>query len=313
MTGDVRTVAGAASLMGSWDGPGSEARFMNPLHMAVNASGDLFVSEAYHSIRRIDSSGTVTTVAGMSGWPGFADGSGAEALFNFPSALTFARTGDLYIADMGNAVIRKMAPDGKVSLVAGSVLETGSLDGIGSSARFLGPSGLAADLSETVYVADSGNHTIRQITPAGLVSTWAGITGVRGHSDGPLASATFDNPGALERDNLGNIYCADLGAGTIRKVSPAGMVTSIGTGLKLTGALAVDGVGNLYAACWEPVSIKKIDPAGQVTVLIYQSSADSLSPGTVPSSILSLRALHIASNHLYILADCSVLKAGPLP
>ncbi len=212
-------------------GPGGETSFDLPSGVAVDREGSVFVAERY-TILKFTPDGTVSTLAGIEGQAGRQDGRGAEARFSdMEKGLALDLEGNLYVGDMLNHAIRKLTPAGKVTTLAGpgqtvSSL-SGSVDGLGSKALFLKPCGLAVNSAGIVYVADSGNHTIRTITPEGMVGTLAGMAGKAGHVDGPLTNALFDTPMGLALDDAGNIYVADTGNGLVRKIT-GGRVSSLG-------------------------------------------------------------------------------------
>jgi hypothetical protein len=149
-------------------------------------------------------------------------------------------SGNVYVADTFNHTIRKVTPDGVVTTLAGLAGSSGSADGTGSTARFNEPRGVAVDSSGNVYVADSGNATIRKVTPRGLVTTLAGLAEERGNADGTGTAARFFLPSAVAVDSAGNVYVAD--SFTIRKVTPGGVVTTL-AGLAVESGTA-DGVGS---------------------------------------------------------------------
>jgi streptogramin lyase len=131
----------------------------------------------------------------------------------------------VYVADKSNRNIRRVTPAGMVTTLAGSAsYPAGSSDGTGSAARFNSPAGVAVDSSGNVYVADSGNNTIRKVTPTGVVTTLAGLAGSRGSNDGTGSAARFNGPWGVTVDGSRNVYVADTYNNTIRKVTPAGMV-----------------------------------------------------------------------------------------
>ena len=132
-----------------------------------------------------------TTLAGRASI-GLEDGTAADARFQNPHGLALDLYGNLYIADTGNHTIRKITPAGSVTTLAGTAEQPGSTDGTGAAARFNAPQGVAVDPAGNVYVADTGNHTIRKITPAGSVTTLAGQAGIKGAADGAAANALFD-------------------------------------------------------------------------------------------------------------------------
>ena len=233
--GTVTTLAGNPSLHGSTDGSGTTATFSSPIGMARDSAGTLYVADATnHTIRKITSAGAVSTFAGTAGIAGSVDGTGNAARFNNPTGIALDGSGNVYVADTTNNLLRKITPAGAVSTIAGVVGVMGSSDGTGSAALFNAPGGLAVDSSGNVYLADTGNSTIRKITPANLVTTLAGLPGVAGIKDGSGSDAWFNQPKALTVDPSGNLFVADTGNAAIRKVTPAGVVTT----LALTGTSA---------------------------------------------------------------------------
>jgi hypothetical protein len=165
--GVVSTLAGAAGQYGSSDGTGSAARFYNPSYVAVDGSGNVFVSDlGNYIIRKITPGGVVTTLAGTAGQTGSSDGSGSAARFGsggFLGGVAVDGSDNVYVAD--SSTIRQIAPGGVVTTLAGTAGQYGSTDGTGSAARFRFPGGIAVDVSNRVYVADSYNDTIRKGTP----------------------------------------------------------------------------------------------------------------------------------------------------
>jgi sugar lactone lactonase YvrE len=169
-----------------------------------------------HKIRKITAAGVVSTLAGT-GANGSADGNGTAASFFFPLGVAVDDSGTVYVADAENDKIRKITAAGVVSTLAGSGA-SGSADGSGTAASFNFPFGVAVDDRGNLYVVDAGNDKIRKITPAGVVSTFAG-TGDRGAEDGSAATATFDGPLGIAVDSSGNVLVADEGNQTIRKIT----------------------------------------------------------------------------------------------
>jgi hypothetical protein len=281
--GAVTTFAGTVGAPGSADGTGSGAQFWAPLDVAVDADGNVYVADTYnHTIRKITAAGAVTTLAGTVGAPGSADGTGATASFNSPSSVAVDGDGNVYVADKNNHTIRKIAPDGVVTTLAGTAGASGSADGTGNAAGFNSPSGVAVDGSGNVYVGDTNNYVIRKITPAGVVTTLAGAAGEWGSVDGPGSAARFSYVYGLAVDGSGNVYVADTWHSTIRKITAAGNVTTLaGTADTFGGAdgtggsarffaprdVAVDADGNAYVADTENHEIRKITPGGAVTTL----------------------------------------------
>lgn len=282
--GDVTTLAGTAGVSGVADGTGAAARFYDPVGVAVDGSGNVYVSDsANHAIRKITAAGVVTTFAGTASFVGGStDGTGAAASFGFLGGLALDGAGNLYVADKGNRVIRKITPAAVVTTLAGAVNMGGSKDGAGTSATFLYPWGMAVDGNGNVYVGDTDNDTIRKITSGGVVSTFAGTAESVGSADGAGAAARFNAPAAVATDHNGNVYVVDTGNHAIRKITPAGVVSTFAGKAAMGGAvdgagtqasfkvpkgIAVDSTGNFYVADSANNTIRKITPAGVVSTL----------------------------------------------
>lgn len=240
--GLVSTVAGLAGSPGSANGTGITARFNYPEGVALSATGDIFLADTLnHTIRKVTTAGVVTTFAGTAGLSGTNNGSGAAARFNGPTGLTFDGAGNLYVADTGNHTLRKITPAGLVSTLAGSPGTPGSVDGAGNLASFSYPQGLAWDSAGKLFVADSGNQLVREVSSAGVVSTLAGQTGVAGSADGSGTAASFNNPAAIATDNLGHLFVADQYNGTIRQITTNGVVSTLAGSAGIFGS--ADGSG----------------------------------------------------------------------
>ena len=226
--GVVTTLAGVAGRFSSADGTGRAAGFGSPNGIAIDDAGNLYVAdEGNHTIRKVTPAGVVTTLAGTAGMRGSADGTGAAARFNFPAAVGTDASGNVYVADLGNFTIRKITPAGAVTTLAGAVGMQGSVDGTGSVARFHVPVGVAVDAAGNVFVADYGSHSVRKMTPAGVVTTLAGTAFVSGSADGTGPDARFNRPTGVAVDSAGNVLVTDADNSTIRKVTPAGVVTTV--------------------------------------------------------------------------------------
>jgi sugar lactone lactonase YvrE len=223
--GVVTTLAGLAGIQGTNDGTGSDARFNVPWGVAVDPSNNVYVGDFLNStIRKITPDGVVSTLAGLAGASGSVDGTGTNALFNGPSAVALDGTGNLYVTDYSNQTIRTITPLGQVTTLAGNAGHIGSADGTGTNATFYNCCGLVVDGGGNVYVADTWNETLRMVTPAGVVTTLAGLAGGQGYADGTGSTARFYSPAGLALDNAGNLYVTEAGNNTIRKGRLASLV-----------------------------------------------------------------------------------------
>ncbi len=290
------TLAGRSPIGGA-DGVGSAVQFNQPEGVAVDASGNVYVADAYNeTIRKITAAGVSSTIAGFAGISGTNDGVGSNARFNFPAAVALDSAGNLYVADGNNDTIRKITPVGTnwvVTTIAGLAGSYGSTDGAGSAAQFNGPSGIAVDSATNIYVADTFNSTIRRIILMGtnwVVSTIAGTAGNPGTSDGTGSDAQFGYPYGITVDSATNIYVADTHNRTIRKItliennwvvstiagSAGNPGTNDGTGTDAQfegpAGIALDSSGNLYVA---DAAIRKINSAGVVSTLAGGSTSGS--------------------------------------
>lgn len=211
------------------DGWADEARFSSPGGIALLPDGKGYVADTgNHSIRVIGEEGLrqVNTIAG-NGVMGADDGTGDDASFASPEGLALDKDGNLYIADTGNGTIRRMTPSGVVTTYAGDPEEIGSTNGLRLNARFNEPCGLCFDPAGNLYVVDRGNHNIRKITPAGVVSTLAGKSGVPGHKDANGASALFRSPhGIVYEPVLKALFVTDTQNFVIRKITLTGTVST---------------------------------------------------------------------------------------
>ncbi|MBI3416773.1 MAG: hypothetical protein HY043_15900 [Verrucomicrobia bacterium] len=227
---------------------------------------------------------TIQSVAGYPDLPGTNDGPGLVARFNGLAGIATDAFGNIYVADSGNHVIRKIDARGIVTTLAGEPGTPGYLDATASQARFRNPRSVAVDASGNLFVADAENYVIRKISPAGVVNTFAGKSGKSGFKDGSASEALFSWPSGLAVDASGNIYATD--SVTIRKISPPGTVSTLagkpdnwgyrdGPGseaaFRIPIGLAVDTSGNVYVADSGNDVIRKISPDGLVTTLPGQT------------------------------------------
>ncbi len=303
--GVVTTLAGSATVSGDADGTGASARFSNPMFMALDNSNNIYLADASnHIIRKITPSAVVTTVTGSSGDTGADNGPVYQALYNAPRAITIAANASMLVTDSTNHMVRKIVdiasgrgspsgtpdtlPDGTVTTFAGNGVAAAT-DGTGSDANFNAPSGGDFDSGGNLFIADTGNHNIRKITPAGVVTTFAG-TGGAGAVDDTGTAASFSSPTDIAIDSSNNLFVTDTGNHNIRKITPAGVVTTFaGTGssgsTNATGTSAsfnapagigIDSSNNLYVADTANHTIRKITTGAVVTTLAGSAgNADS--------------------------------------
>ena len=305
-TGDVSTVAGTAGVVGSSNGSGAAASFKSPLGLAADGSGNVYVADqGNNTVREVTPAGLVSTLAGLAAVTGSGDGNGAAASFNLPIGVAVDAKGNVYVADSANSTIRLITKTGVVSTLAGTAGSTGSTDGIGASARFDRPAGVAVDSTGNVFVVDQGNNTIRKITPTGVVSTLAGVAGLVGSADGNTTAARFSSPYGIAIDSAGLIYVADTGNNTIRRITPLGVVSTLagaagvvgstdGTGFSASFSgphgLAADSAGNVFVADSGNNTIRKITPAAVVSTFAGQAGAGGSLDGTGAAASFSFPA-----------------------
>lgn len=270
----VSTLAGASA--GFNDATGTAALFNRPWGVAVDASGNVFIAdELNHKIRKITTAGVVTTFAGSTS--GFQDGNGTSAKFNSPNGLAFDSLGNLFVVDCYNHKIRKITPSGDVTTFAGSV--QGAFNGNGAGARFNFPQGIAVDSADNLFVVDGSNYTIRKITPAADVTTFAGVAGTQAYVDATGSAARFFTAKAIGINKTNNDMFVTDGH-RIRKITSTGVVTTYAgstNGLvngTVTAAkffwpegIVVTAIGDVYVGDSTNCVIRKISASGTVTTL----------------------------------------------
>ena len=281
----VGTFAGDAAVQTARDGPALSAVFRGPRQAVADAQGVVYVADsANHLIRRIQG-GVVSTLAGQAGRQGFADGPAASALFNEPSGVLLAADGAVLVLDSNNGRIRRISPQGVVSTLAGGGPGRFA-DGAGTAAAFNEPRGFTQDAAGNLYVADYQNQLIRKVTPAGVVSSFAGAAGQQGSVDGTGSAARFSDPQAIVADAAGNLYVADTGpTKAIRKVTPAGVVSTLasaarGARLGEPRGLALLGDGSLLVADASQHELLRLAANGQLSSWAGSSGSPGSSDGS---------------------------------
>lgn len=226
LMGVVTTWAGTTGQPGNINATGTASSFNVPHGLAMDQAGNIYVADTGNNlVREVSPMGVVTTLAG-SGATGSGDGIGTAASFNGPLGVAVDYAGNVYVTDSLNNTIRKITQQGVVTTLAGTPGVTGSTDGSGTAAAFNGPEGLAVDATGNLYVADTGNHALRKITPAGVVSTLAGSALIPGTLDGSTSVAEFSQPAAVVINVAGVIYVLDKSVHTLRMIK-AGMVSTL--------------------------------------------------------------------------------------
>ncbi len=272
------------------DGPLKSAKFWTPEGIAVDTKNNVYVTEYWNNtVRKISPDGVVTTLAGKSNEIGAVDGQGSEARFNRPHGIDVASEGSVFVCDMKSNTIRKIGTDGIVSTVAGLAGIEGSSDGNPQEATFNKPEDIAVNSKGVLYVVDTYNFTVREISTDGVVKTFAGMAGETGSRDGMGNQARFNMPIGIAIDGKDNIYVVDAnydesdnGNCTIRKISPEGEVTTIAGKAGISGTvdgpgkearfnrpvgIAASKDGTLFIADTEADLIRKIDTFGNVSTL----------------------------------------------
>ncbi|RKT54564.1 RICIN domain-containing protein [Saccharothrix australiensis] len=292
----ITTVAGTGTAaFGGDDGPATTARLNTPRGLAADRAGTLYLADTdNHRIRRITPNGTITTVAGTgAGGFGGDHGPATAARLNWPIAVAVDSTGALYIADYANHRVRKVAPDGTITTVAGTgTAGYGGDNGPATAAALKSPMGVALDSAGALYIADRDNHRVRKVTADGRITTVAG-TGAAGFGgdDGPATAAALKSPTRVALDSAGTLYLADSGNHRLRKVTPDGTITTVaGTGtagssgdngpaanatLNNPFGIAVDHDGTLYLADFDNHRVRRITPDGTITTVAGTGTAGS--------------------------------------
>ncbi len=287
---DVAITTYLGSTYGYQDGTTANALFHNPMDVAFDPTGNMYILDNDDQrVRKVTPAGVVSTLAG-SGVAGFANGTGTAAQFQWPHDIIVDSSGNVFMSDRNNRRIRMITPAGVVTTIAGSGVQ-GYLDATGTAAQFNNPRGIVVDSAGNLFVADGDIHRIRKITPAGVVTTFAG-SGVGGWADGTGTAAQLNTPNGIAIDSADNLYVTDSSSHRIRKITPTGVVTTVaGSGIAgyndATGAAAqfaqprgivVDTGGTLYVSetgigGTTSHRIRAISPAGVVSTIAGAGSS----------------------------------------
>jgi NHL repeat-containing protein len=357
-SGTVSTLAGSAGVRGYADGIGASAQFYTPTLLSMSGTGLLWLADSgANTIRTVSAAGVVTTVAGRPSQAGHVDGTGVVARFDNPETLVSDSAGNLYVGDatairklsstgqtttvspqpgasglalssagilyfseFPNNAIQAIATDGSISILAGSQFP-GYMDGTGTAAFFNSPHGIAIDAAGNLFVADTQNAAIRKITPAGVVTTVAGMPGNPAGMDGIGSAAGFTSPFALAIDGNGTLFVTDGNA--IRRVAADGTVTTLagsqtagsqdgtGSAAQFNGpaGIAIGPGGTIIVSDSQNSTIRKISAAGVVTTFVGVPGQAGVHLGPLPTTLNVPVGLTYMDSTLYLVdaAENSVL------
>jgi hypothetical protein len=299
---NLTSVAGVAGAPGYQDGPADLAQFREAKGLILQGDELLVADAGNNAIRRIRlNTGEVDTLAGLPLQPaGFEDGDRSEARFDAPSRLVAGDQGKLFVVDQRDRALRVLGPGHQVATMGGPGLVSGegAVGGPPAQARFRKPLGVAVNRAGVTFVADSGNHAIRRVTPAGVVDVFAGSLETPGDADGSVQNARFQDPSELAMDGQGVIYVLEPTLGRLRTITPAGDVATLppGAGTPTLIAACPLGRGSTYA-----VARRTVAGDGEVRTNVYlvRDGAESLVESCVEPVALAMDA----HEHVYILTD----------
>jgi len=329
----IETIAGIITSSGS-NGDGGDATLANlngPFGIARDSDGNLYIADTYNNaIRKVDTNGIITTVAGTLGSSG-SNGDGGDATsaqLDSPSGVAVDNNGNVYIADTSNHAIRKVDTDGIITTVAGILGSSGSNGdgGDATSAQLDSPLDISVDSDGNLYIADTFNNAIRKVDTDGIITTVAGTLGSSGRNGdgGDATLAQLDSPYGVAVDNNGNVYIADSANHAIRKVDTNGIITTVAGTLGSSGSngdggdvtlaqlnqptdLVVDSDGNMYISDSGNYAIREVNTNGIVTTVagilgISGSSGDG-GPATSANVGLGIKSIVIDSDGKLYIAD----------
>jgi hypothetical protein len=274
----ITTVAGNGATNYSGDnGPATNASLQDPFGVAVDGAGNIFFADTGNNrVRKIDSTGAITTVAGNGHVGSSGDGGpAANAALNQPQGVAVDVFGNLFITDLGNNRVRRVSPDGVITTVAGNGANSFSGDGgQATNASLSFPYGVGADSFGNLFISDLGNNRIRKVSASGIITTVAGNGSAGFSGDAGLATnAALNEPFGVAVDDFGNIFIADTGNNRVRKVDTNGIISSFGSGIQQPYDLGADGFGNIVVSDLRNNSVHKVDTNGVVTTVAGDGSA----------------------------------------
>ncbi len=275
--GAMTTIAGTYARLGSRDGQGTDASFDQPNGIALDVDGSLLVVDEFGCLlRRMTTSGSVTTLAGSASLPEHLDGIGTEARFVNPTDVDVDADGVAYVADL--TTIRRIARDGTVTTIAGTPGESLVRDGNRSEARFVGVSGIAVEPQGSLVVIDGGGSIVRRVSLDGSVTTLAGALNATGNRDDAGTAARFNFLSAIAVAGDGTIYVNDVFNHAIRRIS-GNVVTTLAKGFAVPMGIDVGTDGNIYMWDENVPAIHRITPSGEVTIVARENSLGAFAGG----------------------------------
>jgi len=298
--GSIFTIAGTGKAGITDTGIATTSQLSVPIGIAVDSSGNVYIADSdNHRIRKVTPDGNISTIADTGAATNFPVLDMLQV--SFYNGLTVDNLGNVYVADIANDVIRKVTPEGTISIIAGTGKDGSTDTGIATTSQLSGPAGLAIDNLGNVFIADMSNSRIRKVALNGTIST---ITGTTVSVDTGIATTSrLTNPFGIASDKLGNVYFADSNNNRIRKVTPEGNIFTIaGTGtagstdtgiattsqLSLPEGLAIDNSGNVFIADINNSKIRKVTPDGTIFTIAGTGTAGNKDTGIATSSQLFL-------------------------